>query len=110
MATFAGSIVTTGSLTANPQWVPCDGKVYVVTDPTRQQRTPVPGTPSTGDRRDYLRRVGNQGRERGLGGNGFIIQVPVSPGNSVSLADDNTEAALTPPIYTVGKPPAGTSG
>lgn len=109
MATQAGQITNTGTATVNPQWVPCDGKVYVVTDPKRQQRTPIPNTPSTGDRRDYLRRVGNQGRERGLGGNGFIIQVPVCTGYSVSLADDNTEAALGT-NYTVQKPPPGTSG
>ena len=106
MTTLAGQM--SNAAQPNPQWVPCDGKFYYVNDPKRTQRTPIPNSPSTGDRRNYLRRVGNQGRERGFGQLGFMIGVPYDPSGTwkVSLADDNTETTLSNPP-TVGKPPAG---
>lgn len=105
MATNAGSMVN--ATQANPQWAPCDGKPYYVLDPKQPQRAP--GALSEGNRQDYLRRVGWQGRRRGLGPLGWIILMPNDPGHTwnISLADDATEAALTPPIPWPGKPPAG---
>ena len=91
---------------ANPQWVAADGRPYYILDAKRAQRTPG-NPPSTGNRLDYIRRVGWQGRRRGLGPLGWIVCMPVAATYSVSLADDSTEANLTNPP-TVAKPPPGT--
>lgn len=103
MATNAGEMQT-GS-PPNPQWVPADGKPYYILDPKQPQRTR--GALSEGNRQDYIRRVGWQGRRRGLGPLGWIVCTPVIATYAVSLADDSAETALTTPP-TVAKPPAGT--
>jgi hypothetical protein len=92
----------------NPQWVPCNGQPLYILDPKQQTRTAIPGTPSRGDRRDYRRRNGWQGRRRGLGPLGWIVMMPFDPSAtwSVTTADDNTESTLTNPP-TVAKPPPG---
>lgn len=107
MATLAGSMFNGAQ--ANPQWVPCDGRPHYVLYDKQTRRTPVPGTPSTGNRQDYLRRVGWQGRRRGLGPLGWIILVPLDKAGTwnIALADDSTETALTPPVPWPGKPPPG---
>ena len=91
---------------ANPQWVPADGKAYYVNDP-KQPLRPHTALPSEGTRADYLRRVGWQGRRRGLGPNGWIVCMPVNSGWVVTTADDSVESNLAAPP-TVNKPPAGT--
>jgi len=105
MTTHSGEMTTTNH--SNPQWVLADGKPYYFNDPKRAQRV-ADTAPSTGNRLDYLRRVGRQGRRRGLGPLGFIFCVPFDPSATyyVSLADDAAEAPLTNPP-TVAKPPAG---
>jgi len=105
MATLAGSMFNGAQ--ANPQWVPCDGKPYYALDAKQPQRTP--SGISEGNRQDYLRRVGWQGRRRGLGAMGWIILMPFDAGGTwkITLADDAVETALTPPIPWPGKPPAG---
>lgn len=107
MANIAGSMAQ--SPPGNPQWVACNRKPYYALDATQPQRTRIPGTPSTGTRQDYIRRVGRQGRRRGLGPLGWIFEVPQDPSATwfIELADDNTETALTPPVPWPGKPPAG---
>ena len=107
MSTWAGQMQT--GTPANPQWVAADGKPYYVNDPKRAQRTPDAADPkSKGHRADYIRRVGWQGRRRGLGPLGWVVCMPYDPSATykVSLADDGSEAALTTPP-TVAKPPAG---
>lgn len=106
MPTLAGQMVNVAQ--PNPQWVPCNGQPYFVNDPLRAQRTPIPATPSMGNREDYIRRTGWWGRRKGLGMNGWKFSVPYDPTGTwyVSLADDNTEATLTNPP-TVQSPPAG---
>jgi len=98
MATNAGELQT-GS-PANPQWVACNGAPYYVLDPKQTQRTR--GALSEGNRQDFIRRVGWQGRRRGLGPLGWIILTPYDAGGTykVSLADDSGEAALVPPVTT----------
>ena len=105
MATLAGQM--SSAVQANPQWVACNRGVYYVLDPKQPQRTP--GVLSEGNRQDYIRQVGWRGIRRGLGPSGWIVQVPFNATYSVSLADDSTETALTPPVPTVGSPPAGTT-
>ena len=105
MATFAGSMSNTAQ--PNPQWVLCNGAPYYVLDAKQPQRTK--GVLSEGNRQDYLRQVGWQGRRRGLGPLGWLLLMPFDAGGTwkISLADDSTETALTPPIPWPGKPPAG---
>jgi hypothetical protein len=105
MATFAGSMSNTAQ--PNPQWVPCDGAPHYVLYDKQARRTP--GGISEGNRQDYLRRVGWQGRRRGLGAMGWIICTPYDKTSTwkISLADDAAETALTPPVPWPGKPPAG---
>lgn len=105
MATLAGTMFS--GTQPNPQWVPADGKPYYVLAPTQSPRTPIPGTPSRGNRQDYWRRVGRWGRRRGLGPLGWIIEMPVNAGWVVSTADDNVEGTLASPP-SVMNPPAGT--
>lgn len=105
MATLAGQMQT--GTPANPQWVSCNRGVYYVLDPKQPQRTR--GVLSEGNRQDYIRQVGWQGIRRGLGPLGWVIQVPQNATYKVSLADDPSETALTPPVPTVGSPPAGTT-
>jgi hypothetical protein len=64
---------------------------------------------SEGNRQDYIRQVGWQGRRRGLGPMGWIILMPRDPSATwkITTADDSTETALTPPVPWPGKPPAG---
>lgn len=104
MPTLAGQMQT--GTPANPQWVPADGKPYYVLDAKQPQRTI--GSLSEGNRQDYIRQVGWQGRRRGLGPLGWIILMPYDPTTTykVALADDSTETTLTNPP-TVAKPPAG---
>lgn len=106
MPTLAGQMQNTTP--TNPQWVKCNGTWYYVNDWTRTQRTPIPATPSTGNRWDYIRRVGWWGRRGGLGMSGWKFRVPFDSTGTwwVSLADDNTETALVSPP-TVQNPPAG---
>jgi len=106
MATLAGQMANT--VQANPQWHACNGQPVYVLDPKQPRRTAA-GTASYGDQRDYVRRVGHQGRRRGLGPLGWIVCLPYDPAGAwnISLADDNTETALTPPVPWPGKPPAG---
>jgi hypothetical protein len=108
MATFAGTM--SSGVQANPQWVLATGQPLYVLDPKQSQRTPIAGTPSTGNRRDYIRRVGWQGRRRGLGPLGWIVCMPVNTSTSwkVSTADDSVEGTIASPP-TVQNPPAGTS-
>jgi hypothetical protein len=105
MATNAGSM--SNSAQPNPQWVPCDGKPYYCLDAKQPVRTK--GVLSEGNRQDYIRQVGWQGRRRGLGPLGWIILMPYDAGATwkISTADDGVETALTPPIPWPGKPPAG---
>lgn len=104
MPTLAGQMQT--GATPNPQWKACDGSPYYILDPTQSQRTP--GVLSEGNRQDFIRQVGWQGRRRGLGPLGWIVCVPFDPSATykVTLADDSTESTLTNPP-TVAKPPAG---
>jgi hypothetical protein len=90
----------------NAQWLPCDGKPYYVLDPKQPQRTHA-GI-SEGNRADYVRSVGWQGRRRGLGPLGWIFLVPMdkTAAYKVTTADDSTEGTLTNPP-TVAKPPVG---
>lgn len=103
----SGAASTPGASALNPQWMPADGRPYYVLAPDQSQRTPS-APPSKGNRQDYMRRVGWQGRRRGLGPLGWIILMPRDPSNTwfVSTADDNTEANLVNPP-TVAKPPPG---
>jgi hypothetical protein len=103
MTTFAGTMFS--GTQVNPQWVAADGKPYYVLDHTQSYRTHT-GI-SRGDRRDYVRAVGWQGRRLGLGPIGWIIAMPVNSGWVVSTADDSVEGTLASPP-TVNKPPAGT--
>ena len=104
MAPHAGEMQT--GTPANPQWVAADGSPYYVLDPKRAERG-ASGI-GKGNRLDYCRNVGWQGRRRGLGPLGWIVLMPFDPSATykVSLADDGSETALTNPP-TVAKPPAG---
>ena len=105
MTTLAGSMFNGAQ--PNPQWVACDGAPHYVLYDKQPQRTK--GVLSEGNRQDYIRQVGWQGRRRGLGPLGWIICVPYDAGGTwrITLADDSTETALTPPVPWPGKPPAG---
>jgi hypothetical protein len=104
MTTFAGQM--SSSAQPNPQWQLADGKPYYVLDAKQPQRTK--GVLSEGNRQDYIRAVGWQGRRRGLGPLGWIILMPYNASTwYVSLADDSSETAI-PGAPTVAKPPAGT--
>lgn len=105
MTTLAGQMVNT--LQANPQWVPCNAQPLYVLDAKQPQRTR--GVLSEGNRQDYIRQVGWQGRRRGLGPLGWIILMPYDPAGNwrITTADDSTETALTPPVPWPGKPPPG---
>ena len=96
MATLAGQM--SSSAQANPQWVNCDGAPHFVLYDKQARRTPA-GI-SEGNRQDYIRRVGWQGRRRGLGPLGWIILMPVAAGYKVTLADDGTEANLVTAVTT----------
>jgi hypothetical protein len=104
MTTLAGTMFSGAQ--PNPQWLPADGKPYYVLDPKQTQR-PHAGI-SEGNRADYARSVGWQGRRRGLGPLGWIFCVPMDKGGTwkVSTADDSVEGNLASPP-TVAKPPAG---
>jgi hypothetical protein len=105
MATLAGQMSNAAQV--NPQWVACDGKPYYVLDAKQPVRAK--GVLSEGNRQDYIRQVGWQGRRRGLGPMGWIILMPRDPSATwkITTADDSTETALTPPVPWPGKPPAG---
>ena len=75
MTTNAGEMSTTAH--SNPQWLLCDGKFHYALYGLQPQRTR--GVLSEGNRQDYLRRVGWQGRRRGLGPLGWLIGVPYGP-------------------------------
>jgi hypothetical protein len=92
----------------NPQWVACNGQPLYILDAKQPIRTAIPGTTSRGDRRDYKRRTGWQGRRRGLGPLGWIVMMTYDKTGTwyVTTADDNTETTLTNPP-TVAKPPPG---
>ncbi|HEY2417528.1 MAG TPA: hypothetical protein VGH84_06385 [Steroidobacteraceae bacterium] len=94
---------------ANPQWVLADGKPYYFLDPKQSQRPHAVGSISEGNRQDYAREVGWQGRRRGLGPSGWIFCVPLNTSTSwkVTTADDSVEGTIASPP-TVAKPPAGT--
>jgi len=98
MTTNAGELQT-GS-PANPQWVACNGSFYYTLDWKQPQRAR--GALSEGNRQDYLRRVGWQGRRRGLGPLGWLILTPYDAGGTykVSLADDSSETQLVPNVTT----------
>jgi hypothetical protein len=104
MTTNAGEMQT--AATGGPQWVLANGAPYYCLYAGQPQRTK--GVLSEGNRQDYIRRVGWQGRRRGLGPLGWIICMPVTTSTYyVSTADDSTETTLTTPP-TVAKPPPGT--
>jgi len=98
MATNAGEMVN--SAQANPQWFVCNGQPLYVLDAKQAQRTR--GTLSEGNRQDFIRRVGWQGRRRGLGPLGWIVCLPLDKGGTwrISTADDSSETALVPPVTT----------
>jgi hypothetical protein len=105
MATNAGSMFN--GTQPNPQWVLCSGQPLYALDAKQPVRAK--GVLSEGNRQDYIRQVGWQGRRRGLGPLGWIILMPYDAGGTwrISTADDGAETALTPPIPWPGKPPAG---
>jgi hypothetical protein len=92
---------------AGTQWVACSGQPLYTLDAKQPQGTRT--ALSEGNRQDYLRQVGWQGRRRGLGPLGWIICMPYDAGGTwkISTADNQSETALTPPIPWPGKPPAG---
>src|SRR5215467_15004526 len=96
MSTLAGQM--SNSAQPNPQWLNCDGAPYYVLDPKQSQRTK--GVLSEGNRQDYIRQVGWQGRRRGLGPLGWIVCMPVAAGYKVSTADDGVETSLVPNVTT----------
>jgi hypothetical protein len=96
MTTLAGQM--SNAAQPNAQWLVADGKPYYVLDPTQSRRTPA-GI-SEGNRQDYIRRVGWQGRRRGLGPLGWIVCMPVAAGYKVAGADDGVEANLVPNVTT----------
>ena len=105
MTTHAGEMSNVAQ--PNPQWVPTNGQVLYVLDPTQPQRGK--GTTTLiakGNRHDYIRQTGRWGRRRGLGPLGWIIIMPRGAGWSVSTATDDSEANLTTPP-TVQNPPLG---
>jgi hypothetical protein len=91
----------------DPQWVACDGKPHYVLYDKQPRRAK--GVLSEGNRQDYIRQVGWQGRRRGLGPLGWIILMPYDPAATwfITQADDATETTLTPPVPWPGKPPPG---
>jgi len=105
MTTLAGQMSNVAQ--PNAQWLAADGKPHYVLYDKQSRRAP--SGISEGNRQDYLRRVGWQGRRRGLGPLGWIFCVPYDPSATykVSTADDAVETTLTPPVPTVAKPPAG---
>jgi len=98
MTTNAGEMSSAAQ--ANPQWVLCNGAPYYVLDWKQTQRTK--GTLSEGNRQDYIRRIGWQGRRRGLGPLGWIIMPPYDAGGTykVALADDSGETNLVANVTT----------
>lgn len=104
MTTYAGQM--SNAAQPNPQWVPCNGQPLYCLYAGQPQRTK--GVLSEGNRQDYIRQVGWQGRRRGLGPMGWIIVMPFDKTGTwfVSTADDSTETALVSPP-TVAKPPPG---
>lgn len=109
MTTHAGQMSNTPAVYANPQWTQCNGQpLYVLYSQQPQRGKGTLTLPATGDRRDYVRNVGWQGRRRGLGPLGWIICMPYDPAGAyyVATATDDVEATLSNPP-TVGKPPAG---
>jgi hypothetical protein len=105
MTTLAGQM--SNAAQPNPQWVAANGQPLYVLYSLQPRRTA--GALSEGNRQDYIRQVGWQGRRRGLGPLGWIVCMPYDKTGAykVSTADDSTETTLTPPVPTVGKPPAG---
>ena len=96
MPTLAGQM--SNSAQPNAQWLTCDGAPHYVLYDKQSRRTP--NALSEGNRQDYIRRVGWQGRRRGLGPLGWIICTPVAAGYKVSTADDGVETALVPNVTT----------
>lgn len=96
MATNAGEM--SSSAQPNGQWLTCDGAPHYVLYDKQTRRTP--GAVGEGNRQDYIRRVGWQGRRRGLGPLGWIICMPVAAGYKVSTADDASETSLVPNVTT----------
>jgi hypothetical protein len=105
MTTLAGQM--SNAAQPNAQWVAANGQPLYVLDPKQPLRTHA-GI-SEGNRQDFIRQVGWQGRRRGLGPLGWIVLMPLdkTAAYKVSTADDSSETTLTPPVPTVGKPPAG---
>lgn len=103
MATLAGQMSNVAQ--PNAQWLVADGKPYYVLDAKQSQRTR--SGISEGNRQDYIRQVGWQGRRRGLGPLGWIVLMPRDPSLAykVATADDPVETTLSSPP-TVAKPPA----
>lgn len=101
--TYAGQMNNVAP--TNPQWKACNGAPYYVLDWTQSQRTK--GVLSEGNRQDYIRQVGWQGRRRGLGPLGWIVLVPYDPTGTwyVTLADDSTEVSLSSPPTVMNPPP-----
>ena len=100
MATHASQMTT--SAQAGTQWVACNGAPYYVLD----AKQPALGTGASsyakGNRQDYCRNAGWQGRRRGLGPLGWIICVPYDAGATykVALASHPSETALVPNVTT----------
>src|SRR5215469_2142755 len=96
MATRAGEM--SNSAQPNGQWLTCDGAPHYVLYDKQTRNTP--SALSEGNRQDYLRNVGWQGRRRGLGPLGWIILTPVAAGYKVSTADSSAETSLVPNVTT----------
>src|SRR5215471_14410045 len=96
MATRAGEM--SNSAQPNGQWLVADGAPHYVLYDKQTRRTP--SGISEANRQDYIRRVGWQGRRRGLGPLGWIICMPVAAGYKVSTADDGVETSLVAPVTT----------
>ena len=111
MTVLAGQMTQTP--TGNPEWSPCDGRpVYVLANPkvSGSPILPRPATaPGTGYRQDYVRRVGHQGRRRGLGPLGWIVCLPADPSATwyIKMEDDSADTTLTGTPPTPLHPPAG---
>jgi hypothetical protein len=96
MATNAGEMTATPP--GDPQWVACDGKYHYGYAPLPAPPRPHTVLPSTGTRRDYVRRVGSWAGSRGIGG--WLFRVPKNATWYISTADDSGETALVANVTT----------